>query len=152
TTPIKVDVSLVLIPVTITDSRERLVVGLREKNFEVFEGKYRQEIQHFSSEDAPISLGVILDLSGSMSGKIERAREAVVAFLKSANPQDEFFLIAFADRPQLLSDFTTSIDDVQGRLLSAIPKGRTALLDAIYMGVTKMRQAKYSKKALLIIS
>jgi len=152
TNPIKVDVSLVLVPVTITDARERLIVGLKPKDFEVFDGKSRQEIRHFSSEDGPISLGVILDLSGSMNSKIERAREAVLAFLKSANPQDEFFLITFADRPQLLTDFTNSVEDVQAQLLYTIPKGRTALLDAIYMGVTKMRQAKYSKRALLIIS
>lgn len=152
TSPIKVDVDLVLVPVTITDSQERLVVGLDRKNFEVFEGKNRQEIRHFSMEDAPVSLGVIFDMSGSMNSKIQRAREAVIEFLKIANPQDEFFLITFADRPEELSDFTTSVEDVQAQLLHAFPKGRTALLDAIYLGITKMRQARYRKKALLIIS
>jgi len=152
TTPIKVDVDLVLVPVTITDPQERLVIGLREKNFQVFEGKSRQEIRHFSSEDAPISLGVIFDMSGSMNTKIARAREAVMEFLKAANPQDEFFLIAFADRPEEISDFTTSVEDVQARLLHTFPKGRTALIDAIYLGISKMRQARYRRKALLIIS
>lgn len=152
TPPIKVDVDLVLVPVTITDSQERLFIGLDQKNFEVFEGKTRQEIRHFSTEDAPVSLGVIFDMSSSMNGKIERAREAVVEFLKTANPQDEFFLIAFADRPEEVSDFTASVEDVQAELLHTFPKGRTALLDAIYLGITKMRQAKYRKKALLIIS
>jgi len=152
TTPIKVDVDLVLVPVTITDPQERLVTGLRENNFEVFEGKSRQEIRHFSSEDAPVSLGVIFDMSGSMNSKIARAREAVIEFLKAANPQDEFFLIAFADRPEEISDFTTSVEDVEARLLHTFPKGRTALIDAIYLGITKMRQARYRRKALLIIS
>jgi Ca-activated chloride channel family protein len=152
TPPIKVDVDLVLVPVTITDSQERLILGLREKNFEVFEGKSRQEIRHFSSEDSPVSLGVIFDMSGSMNTKIDRAREAVIEFLKAANPQDEFFLIAFSDLPEEISDFTTSVEDVQSRLLHTFPKGRTALIDAIYMGITKMRQARYSRKALLIIS
>jgi Ca-activated chloride channel homolog len=152
TPPIKVDVDLVLVPVTITDSQERLVVGLDQKNFEIFEGKSRQEIRHFSMEDAPVSLGVIFDMSGSMNSKIERAREAVIEFLKTANPQDEFFLIAFADRPEEVSDFTTSVEDVQAKLLHTFPKGRTALLDAIYLGITKMRQARYRKRALLIIS
>jgi Ca-activated chloride channel family protein len=152
TTPIKVDVDLVLVPVTITDPQERLVTGLREKNFEVFEGKSRQEIRHFSTEDAPVSLGVIFDMSGSMNTKIDRAREAVVEFLKAANPQDEFFLITFADRPEELSDFTTSVEDVQARLLHTFPRGRTALIDAIYLAITKMRQARYRRKALLIIS
>ncbi|OLC98925.1 MAG: VWA domain-containing protein, partial [Acidobacteria bacterium 13_1_40CM_4_58_4] len=152
TKPLKVDVDLVLVPVTITDPLNRLVTGLDKDNFTVFEGKDQQEIKHFSSEDAPVSLGVIFDMSGSMSSKIERAREAVVEFFKTANPQDEFFMITFADKPQEVSDFTQSVEDIQGKLVYTIPKGRTALLDAIYLGISKMRQAKFSKKALLIIS
>ncbi|MFY9645591.1 MAG: VWA domain-containing protein [Terriglobales bacterium] len=150
--PFKVGVDLVLVPVTITDPLNRLVTGLDRENFNVYEGKEQQEIKTFSSEDAPVSLGVIFDMSGSMSSKIERAREAVLEFFKTANPQDEFFMIAFSDKPEEIADFTSSVDDIQGRLLYTIPRGRTALLDAIYMGVTKMRQAKYPKKALLIIS
>ena len=152
TKPVKVDVNLVLVPVTITDPMNRLVTGLDRENFYIFEGRDQQVIKTFSSEDAPISLGVIFDMSGSMGSKIERAREAVMEFFKTANPQDEFFMITFADKPEELSDFTSSVDDIQGKLLYTIPKGRTALLDAIYLGVTKMRQAKYPKKALLIIS
>jgi Ca-activated chloride channel homolog len=149
---IKSKVDLVLVPVTVTDPMNRLVTGLDKENFEVFEGKDRQEVRHFSAEDAPISLGVIFDMSGSMSSKIERAREAVMDFFKTANPQDEFFLITFSERPEETSDFTQSIEDLQGRLVFTIPKGRTALLDAIYLGISKMRQAKYPKKSLLIIS
>jgi Ca-activated chloride channel homolog len=152
TKPYKVDVDMVLVPVTITDPMNRLVTGLDRDNFNLFEGKERQEIKTFSSEDAPVSLGVIFDMSGSMSSKIERAREAVVEFFKTANPQDEFFMITFADKPEEISDFTTSVEDIQGKLVYTIPKGRTALLDAIYLGVTKMRQARYPKKSLLIIS
>src|SRR5205823_3958149 len=152
TKPIKKDVDLVLVPVTITDPMNRLVTGLDQQNFAVYEGKDAQEIRHFSSEDAPVSLGVIFDMSGSMSSKIERAREAVVEFFKTANPQDEFFMITFADKPDEISDFTQSVEDIQGKLVYTIPKGRTALLDAIYLGVSKMRQARYPKKALLIIS
>jgi Ca-activated chloride channel family protein len=149
---IKSKVDLVLVPVTVTDPLNRLVTGLDKENFEVYEGKDRQEVRHFSAEDAPISLGVIFDMSGSMASKIERAREAVVDFFKTANPQDEFFLITFSDKPEEVSDFTQSIDDLQGKLVFTIPKGRTALLDAIYLGISKMRQAKYPKKSLLIIS
>ena len=152
TKPLKVDVNLVLVPVTITDPMNRLVTGLDKENFQVFEDKEPQEIRNFSSEDAPVSIGVIFDMSGSMSSKIERAREAVVEFFKTANPQDEFFMITFADKPQEVSDFTSSVEDIQGKLVYTVPKGRTALLDAIYLGVSKMRQAKYQKKALLIIS
>jgi Ca-activated chloride channel family protein len=148
----KVDVDLVLVPVTITDPMNRLVTGLDKDNFNLFEGKDQQDIKHFSSEDAPVSLGVIFDMSGSMASKIERAREAVVEFFKTANPQDEFFLITFADKPEQIADFTQSVEDIQGKMVYTIPKGRTALLDAIYLGVSKMRQAKYPKRALLIIS
>jgi Ca-activated chloride channel family protein len=91
-------------------------------------------------------------MSGSMSSKIDRAREAVIEFFKTANPQDEFFMITFADKPDEVTDFTQSVEDIQGKLVYTIPKGRTALLDAIYLGVSKMRQAKYPKRALLIIS
>jgi Ca-activated chloride channel homolog len=150
--PYKSESDLVLVPVTITDPMNRLVTGLDKENFNVFEGKEAQEIKHFSSEDAPVSLGVVFDMSGSMSSKIERAREAVVEFFKTANPQDEFFMITFADKPEEVSDFTQSIEDIQGKLVYTIPKGRTALLDAIYLGVSKMRQAKYPKRALLVIS
>jgi Ca-activated chloride channel homolog len=150
--PYKSESDLVLVPVTITDPMNRLVTGLDKENFNVFEGKEAQEIKHFSSEDAPVSLGVIFDMSGSMSSKIERAREAVVEFFKTANPQDEFFMITFADKPEEVSDFTQSIEDIQGKLVYTIAKGRTALLDAIYLGVSKMRQAKYPKRALLVIS
>ena len=152
TKPLKAEVNLVLVPVTITDPMNHLVTGLDKENFQLFEGKDVQEIRHFSSEDAPVSIGVIFDMSGSMVSKIERAREAVVEFFKTANPQDEFFMVAFADRPQEVSDFTSSVEDIQGKLVYTVPKGRTALLDAIYLGVSKMRQAKYQKKALLIIS
>jgi len=149
---LKSKVDLVLVPVTVTDPMNRLVTGLDKENFEVFEGKDRQEVRHFSAEDAPISLGVIFDMSGSMASKIERAREAVIDFFKTANPQDEFFLITFSERPEETSDFTQSIEDLQGKLVFTVPKGRTALLDAIYLGISKMRQAKYPKKSLLIIS
>ncbi len=150
--PIKVAVDMVLVPVTITDPSNRLVAGLDRENFSLFEGREQQEIKTFSSEDAPVSIGVIFDMSGSMQSKSDRAREAVIEFFKTANPQDEFFLIAFSDKPEEIADFTSSVDDIQGRLLYAIPRGRTALLDAIYLGVSKMRQAKYPKKALLIVS
>jgi len=150
--PLKVAVDLVLVPVTITDPMNRLVTGLEKQNFQLFEGSAPQDIKSFSSEDAPVSLGVIFDSSGSMSSKMDRAKDAVSEFFKTANPQDEFFMITFSDEPEEVSDFTSSVDEIQGKLIYAVPRRRTALLDAIYMGVTKMRQAKYAKKALLIIS
>jgi Ca-activated chloride channel family protein len=152
TKPIKVDVDLVLVPVTITDPLNRLVTGLERQNFQVYEGDTRQEIRHFSSEDSPISLGVIFDMSGSMTDKIEKSREAVVEFFKTANPQDEFFLVTFADKPEILADFSKSIEDIQNKLIYTVPKGKTALLDAIYLGINRMKNAEHQRKALLIIS
>jgi Ca-activated chloride channel family protein len=150
--PLRASADLVLVPVTITDPLNRLVTGLEKENFQLFEGGSGQEIKTFSSEDAPVSLGVIFDSSGSMKSKMDRAKDAVMEFFKTANPQDEFFMITFSDQPEVVSDFTSSVDEIQNKLIYAVPQRMTALMDAIYMGVTKMRQAKYSKKALLIIS
>ena len=152
TKPLRKDVDLVLVTVTVTDPMNRLVTGLEKENFFLTDSGQPQEIRHFSSEDAPISLGVIFDISGSMSNKIDKSRDAVVEFFKTANPQDEFFLITFSEKPEVLADFTTSIEDIQSKLVYAVPKGRTALLDAIYLGMNRMRKAKHEKKALLIIS
>ena len=99
---IRSKVDLVLVPVTVTDPMNRLVTGLDKENFQIFEGKDRQDVRHFSSEDAPISLGVIFDISGSMSSKIERAREAVNEFFKTANPPEEFFLIIFYENTKYI--------------------------------------------------
>jgi Ca-activated chloride channel homolog len=150
--PIRKNVDLVQVNVTVTDDWNRIVTGLEKENFLLSEGNQLQQVQNFSTEDAPISLGVIFDMSGSMSDKITKAREAVVEFFKTANPQDEFFMITFSDRPELIADFTKSIEDIQGKLVYTVPQGRTALLDAIYMGINKMKDAQNTKKALLIIS
>lgn len=149
---IHTDSLLVLVPVTVTDGMERFVTGLRRDNFEVFEGAKPQTIQHFSSEDIPVSLGIILDSSGSMADKMDRVRDAVNQFCAASNPQDEFFMITFADQPRLAVDFTTNPDDLTKELLFIPPKGRTSLLDAIQMALHKMKSARYGKKALLIIS
>ena len=152
TKPLRKDVDLVLVPVTVTDPMNRLVTGLEKENFQLSDSGQPQEIKHFSSEDAPISLGVIFDNSGSMADKIDKSREAVVEFFRTANPQDEFFLITFSEKPEVLVDFTSSVEDIQSKLVYAQPKGRTALLDAIYLGMNRMRKAHYERKALLIIS
>jgi Ca-activated chloride channel family protein len=147
-----IDVDLALVNVTVTDPYDRLVTGLEPDNFRVFENNIEQEIQYFSSEDIPISIGVIFDISGSMTNKVGKAKEAALQFFKTANQEDEFFLVGFNERAELLSTFTTSVEDLQSHLLSASAKGRTALLDAIYLGLSKMRTARNAKRALLIIS
>jgi len=149
---VHIDVDLALVNVTVTDRYDRAVTGLEPDNFRIFENNVEQEIQYFSSEDVPISIGVIFDLSGSMANKVVKAKEAALQFFKTANPQDEFFLVSFNERAQLISTFTSSVDDLQSRLLSASAKGRTALLDAIYLALSEMRTAQNAKRALLIIS
>jgi Ca-activated chloride channel homolog len=149
---VHVDVDLALVNVTVTDPQDRFVTGLESDNFRIFENSVEQEIQYFSSEDVPISIGVIFDLSGSMANKVGKAREAALQFFKTANPQDEFFLVSFNDRAELMSGFTSSVEDLQSRILSAPAKGRTALLDAIYLGFIQMRTARNGKRALLIMS
>ncbi|HEY1481146.1 MAG TPA: VWA domain-containing protein [Candidatus Acidoferrum sp.] len=149
---IRSDVDLALVNVTVTDPYNRLVTGLEQDNFRVFEDTLEQEIVSFSSEDVPISIGVIFDFSGSMSNKVDKAREAALQFFKTANPQDEFFLVSFNERAELTSTFTNSVEDLQSRMLLTSPKGRTALLDAIYLGLSQMRGAHNAKRALLILS
>lgn len=150
--PLRVDVDLVLVPVTITDTMNRPVMGLERRDFALYEDNVPQEIRFFSTEDAPISVGVILDTSKSMSNKIDDARDAVSEFFQTANPQDEYFVISFSDRPTVVADSTRSIGYIQSRLAATKPGGHTALLDAIYLGMAKLRQATYPRRALLIIS
>ncbi len=151
-TGLHMDVDLALINVTVTDPYNRLVTGLDPDNFRVYEDNIEQEVVTFSSEDVPISIGVIFDFSGSMANKIGKAREAALQFFKTANPQDEFFLVSFNERAELTSAFTNSIEDLQSRMMLTAPKGRTALLDAIYLGLSQMRGAHNGKRALLILS
>jgi len=146
------DVDLALVNVTVTDPYNRLVTGLDNDNFRVFEDNVEQELVTFSSEDVPISIGVIFDFSGSMANKVAKAREAAIQFFKTANPQDEFFLVSFNERAELTSSFTNSIEDLQTRMMLTVPRGRTALLDAIYLGLSQMRGARNAKRALLILS
>jgi Ca-activated chloride channel family protein len=150
--PIQSDVSLVLVNMTVTDPYDRLVTGLEKENFRVFEDGKEQEVTIFSSEDVPISIGIIFDMSGSMSDKIGRARQAAAQFLKTANPRDEFFMVSFNDRAQLTSGFTSSVDELENRTMFTTAKGKTALLDAVYLGLSQMRSSSNGKRALLVIS
>jgi Ca-activated chloride channel family protein len=149
---IRMNVDMVLVPVTITDPMNRLVTGLEQEDFTVFENGGQQKIISFASEDAPVTIGIIFDLSGSMTSKLVRARESILQFIKTANPQDEFFVIGFNDRPELIEDFTNSVEDIQARLATVRSGHRTALLDAIYFGLAKMKDARHERKALLVVS
>jgi len=149
---IRVDVNLVLVPLIVTDPMDRLVTGLEKENFFLYENNKIQAIKSFSQEDAPVSIGIIIDLSGSMANKVIRARDSILQFMHTANPQDEFFVIGFNDRPELIEDFTSSPQDIEARLATVKAEHRTALLDAIYFGLSKMKQAKYERRAILIVS
>ena len=149
---IRMNVDMVLVPITVTDPMNRLVTGLEQEDFKIYENSGEQKIKTFASEDAPVSIGIIFDLSGSMSSKLMRARESILQFIKTANPQDEFFVIGFNDRPELIEDFTSSVEDIQARLATVRSGHRTALLDAIYYGVAKMKDARHERKALLVVS
>ena len=149
---IRVDVNLVLVPLTVTDPMNRLVTGLEKENFQVYDNNNLQTIKSFMTEDAPLSIGIIFDLSGSMQSKFLRARKALSEFLRTCNPQDEFFVVGFNDRPAVLVDYTSDVEDVEARMVMLHPQNRTALIDAMYLGVNKLRNSKYSRKALLVIS
>ncbi len=149
---LRVDVDLVLVPVAVADAANRPVTDLQRPDFMLFEGEQRQHIQYFSKEDAPISVGLILDVSKSMSNKIETERAAVAEFFKNANPQDDYFVITLSDRPRLIADSTQSIEEIKDKVALVIPDGNTALLDGIYLAVAKMRSAQYQRRALLIVS
>jgi len=149
---IKVDVSLALVNVTVTDPLNRLVTGLEKENFRIYEDGVEQEVVTMSSEDVPVSIGLIFDMSGSMSDKVDKARQAAVQFMRTANPLDQFFLVSFNDRAELTSGFTSSVEELQNRMMFTASRGRTALLDAVYLGLSQMRGAHNAKRALLIIS
>lgn len=149
---IKVDVDLVLVPVTVTDGMGRIVSGLRQDNFAVYDDKQPQRIVSFSSEDAPFSVGLVFDTSGSMKGKMDTARLAAQAFWQSANPDDEVFLVTFSQRAELQVDFTRDFADIQNGLLFAVPRGPTALIDAIDLALRRLKSAHNTRKALLVVS
>ena len=149
---IRAQANLVLVPMTVTDPLNRLVTGLEAPNFQVFDNNVGQIIKSFSTEDAPVTIGIVFDLSGSMQSKFVRARKALSEFLRTSNPQDEFFVVAFNDRPAVVVDYTSDVDDVEARMVMLHPENRTALIDAVYLSVNKLKQAKWDRKALLIIS
>jgi len=149
---LRVDTTLVQINVTVTDPLNRFVTGLEKEHFRLFEDKAEQKILDFSSEDAPLSIGLVFDTSGSMGPKLQKSRQAAVQFFKTANPEDEFFLVEFNDRPELVVPFTADTEDIQNRLEFAQSKGKTALLDGVYMAMNQMKKARNPRKAILIIS
>jgi Ca-activated chloride channel homolog len=148
-----VDVDLTLVNATVLDQKtSRVVTDLTPDHFEVWEDKVQQKIEYFSEEDVPISLGIIFDVSGSMKSKIGVARDSAVTFLKTGNPDDEYFLVEFSSRPQVSQDFTTDVSRLQNHLMFTPAEGMTALFDAVYVGLDKLKGGSNTKKALLLIT
>ncbi len=151
--PINVKTDLVTLTLTVTDLYGRFVSGLNKNAFTVFDGGEEQEITFFSDTDAPISVGILFDVSGSMGGeKIGKARKALERFINTSHPSDEYFLIAFSSRAQLLLDRTRDGEAVLDKLTMVKPKDNTALYDAAYLGIERVTRGTRQKKALLIIS
>lgn len=149
---LRVDVPLVLIPVNVTSPLGVSVTGLNKENFRVFEDGVEQKIANFANEDGPVSIGLLLDASGSMANKMEKSREAARELFKTANSDDEFFLIEFNERPKLTVPFTRDANDLYRRLVRAKPAGRTSLLDALHLALAQMKSARNSRKAIVLLS
>ena len=151
--PVIVHSDMVTLTVTVTDTYGRFVTGLNQNAFSITDDKAPQEITFFSDEDAPVSLGVVFDVSGSMSGdKIAKAREALAKFIDTSHARDEYFLIGFNNRAQLLLDKTRNSDALLDKLTFVQTKGQTALYDATYLGVERVTRGAHQKRAVLLIS
>jgi len=152
TANLRIDSNLVLVPVSVCDPMNRPVTGLEKEHFRVFDDKVEQTVTHFSMEDEPLSVGLVFDTSGSMGTKLRRSRLAAAEFFKTANPEDDFFLVEFSEQPKLVVPLTHDSEEIQNRLAFAPSKGRTALLDALLLAIHEMKKSTKNRKALLIIS
>jgi Ca-activated chloride channel family protein len=149
---LRIDSDLVLVPVTVCDLQNRPVTGLEKEHFKLFDDKVEQTVTHFAMDDEPVAVGLVFDISGSMGAKLRLSRMAATQFFRTANPEDEFFLVEFNDQPKLVVPLTRSTEEIQSQLTFAQSKGRTALLDAVLLAMNEMKKSKKNRRALLIIS
>src|SRR5271157_4030376 len=149
---LRVDTNLVLVPVTVCDPLNRPVTGLEKEHFKVFDDHVEQTVTHFAMDDEPVAVGLVFDISGSMGPKLRTSREAAAQFFKTANSEDEFFLVEFNDTPRLVVPLGREVPDIQNQLTFAQSKGRTALLDAVFLALHELKKSQQNRKALLIIS
>ncbi len=148
----RVGVETVFVKISVTDPLNRYVTGLEKQHFRVYEDKVEQAVTHFTQESAPISVGILFDISGSMKDNIHTARNSVVRFLESGNPDDEFFLVTFNQKTTLVQSFTHQSSSIQNQISFSQPGGRTALYDAVYLGLEQIKNGKNEKKALILIT
>jgi len=149
---VRIDSSLVLIPVHVTAASGASVTDLKKEDFALFEDGVRQTITHFAKDDAPVSAGLLLDISGSMKEKMAKANEAAAEIFQFANPEDEFFLVEFNGRAKLTVPFTRDWSEISREIAKAKTSGMTALLDAIHLGIAQMKHARNTRKALIVLS
>ena len=152
TANIRVDSSLVLIPAHVTTASGASITTLNKSNFRLFEDGVEQEITFFAQDDAPLSVGLVFDSSGSMQNKIRRSAEAAQKFFTTAGSDDEFFLVEFNERPKLTVPFTSDSQQIYKRIARTRPFGRTSLLDAIHLAMEQMTHARNLRKAIVILS
>src|SRR5262245_11069626 len=149
---LKIDVDLVMVNVHVTDDANRFVSDLKPDNFQLFEDKVEQKIRYFSNEVAPVSLGIIFDISHSMEKKLEFARQAATKFLETGTPDDEYFLVEFSNRAKLSQGFTNDISRLRDRIAFKPASGSTALYDGVYLGLSQLKEGQNPRKALLLIT
>jgi len=143
---------MVLVPVTVTDHNARTITGLRAQDFTILDDQTPQQIVSVISEDAPCSVGLVLDISGSMRNTLGAAKDDAQSFFKTANPQDEFMLLTVSTQPEAIPGFTTDIAALEDNIDATKPGGMTALIDTVYLGLNRMRKASQPRRALLILS
>lgn len=149
---LRVDSDLVLVPVSVVDQRNHPVTGLKRENFRIFDDGAARAITSFAIEDEPVALGLIFDHSGSVAGVRRNEAETTRMFLKTSNPQDEYFLVVFADRPELAVPLTRGTEEVRYRMLTTRWGGFTAFNDGVILGLNELKKSKLSRKALLVVS
>ena len=150
--PLKVDIDLVMFNVTVADGTNRFINDLKPEDFQVFEDKVEQSIRYFSHDVAPVSIGIVFDMSHSMEKKIGFARDAATKFLESGTPEDEYFLVEFSSRARIAEGFTTDISRLRNRIAYTPAQGSTALYDGMYLGLSQLKRGQNPKKALLLIT
>jgi len=148
----RAETNLVVIPVSVTDSMNRFVLGLRKEDFKLMDNGVEQPVAHFSGEDVPLSIGLAFDISGSMDYKMRTSREAAATMLKTMGPGDESFLVEFNEKVDLAVPFTGKTEQIRDALQDVRPGGLTALLDALNFTLDEMKKAKNARKAIVIVS
>jgi len=146
------DSRLVLVPVTVTDRRAKTVEGLRAQDFSVFDNQAQQQIVSFGTDDAPCSVSIVLDVSGSMQKALVAAKGMLKVFFTTSNPGDDYLLLTVSTQPAAIPKFTTDLAALTESIDFTRPGGLTSLIDTAYLGLERMREAQQPRRAMLILS